>query len=222
MNVIDAVKTRFSVRKFLDKPVDKEIVYKILDIARWSPSGHNMQPWEVAVVMGKKKDELSAKLVEAVKNRAERKYDYYYGPKELPEHIKARRNQCNTLVFEHKGIDPKKDRDKLMDHILENFRFFGAPVVLIIMRERELGEPSFVDLGLFGQTIMLTALEFGLATCPQTSVAAYPHIIREVLGIPENKMIVYTIVLGYPDMDAHINKLRMPRDEVEKFATFYE
>ena len=55
MNVIDAVKERFSVREFLDKPVDKELVYKILDIARWSPSGHNLQPWEVAVVMGKKK-----------------------------------------------------------------------------------------------------------------------------------------------------------------------
>ena len=222
MNVIDAVKARFSVRKFLDKPVDKELVYKILDIARWSPSGHNLQPWEVAVVMGRKKDELSEKLIEAVKNKAERKYDYFYSPKVLPEHINARRKQCNTLVFEHKGIDPKNDKEALMEHILENFRFFGAPVALIIMREKELGEPSYIDLGIFGQTIMLTALEFGLATCAQTSVAAYPYVIRDALGIPENKMIVYAIVLGYPDMDAHINKLRMPRDEVEKFATFYE
>lgn len=222
MNVVDAIKTRFSVRAYLDKPVEKELVYKILDIARFSPSGHNMQPWEVAVVMGKKKEELSQKLVEAVKNKAERKYDYFYGPKELPDIINRRRKQCNTLVFEHKNIDPKKDREKLMEHILENFRFFGAPVVLIIMREKELGEPSFIDLGIFGQSIMLTAVEFGLATCPQTSIAAYPYIIREVLGIPENKMIVYSIVLGYPDMDAHINKLRMPRDEVEVFTTFYE
>ncbi len=222
MNVVDAVKNRFSVRAYLDKPVEKETVYKILDIARFAPSGHNTQPWEVIVLMGKTKDRVSEKLIEAVKSGVERKYDFNYGSKETPDFIKARRRACNVKVFEHKGIDPKVNKEKLQEHILENFRFFGAPVDLLIMRDRRLGEEAFVDLGIFAQTIMLVALEFGLGTCPQTSVVAYADVLHRELNIPQEKMIVMSIVLGYPDMDAHINKLRMDRISVEEFATFTE
>ncbi|AEA34499.1 nitroreductase [Hippea maritima] len=222
MNVAEAIKGRFSVRSYLDKPVDKETVYKILDIARFSPSGHNIQPWEVAVVMGKKKQQLAERLMEAVKNREPRKYDYEHYTKQLPEKLKERFNTCNTIVFDAKKIDPKKDKDKLLEHILQNFKFFDAPVELIVMVERGIGEAVFLDLGIFAQSIMLTALEFGLASCPKTSIAMYPDIIRETLGIPESKMIVYGISLGYPNLDAPINKVRMPRDKVEEFTTFYE
>ncbi len=222
MNVVDAVKQRFSVRAYLDKPVDKETVYKILDIARFAPSGHNTQPWEVIVLMGETKDRVSRKLIDAVNSGRERRYDFNYGSKDAPDFIKARRKACNVKVFQHKGIDPKVDKEKLKEHILENFRFFGAPVDLLIMRDRRLGEEAFVDLGIFAQTIMLTALEFGLATCPQTSVVAYADVLHEELNIPQEKMIVMSIVLGYPDMEAHINKLRMDREPVEKFAVFYQ
>ncbi|WP_025209261.1 nitroreductase [Hippea sp. KM1] len=222
MNVSEAIKWRFSTRAYLDKPVGKETVYKILDIARFSPSGHNIQPWEVAVVMGKKKQELAERLMEAVKNREPRKYDYEHYTKQLPEKLKERFNTCNAIVFDAKKIDPKKDKDKLLEHILQNFKFFDAPVELIVMTERGIGEAVFLDLGMFAQSIMLAALEFGLASCPKTSIAMYPDIIREVLGIPQNKMIVYGISLGYPDPSAPINKVRMPRDKVEDFAVFYE
>ncbi len=222
MDVIEAVKTRFSVRAYLDKPVDRKTVYKILDIARFAPSGHNTQPWEVVVLMGETKDRISEKLIEAVKSGVERRYDFNYGSKEAPDFIKARRRACNARVFEHKNIDPKVDKEKLQEHILENFRFFGAPVDLLLMRDRRLGEEAFVDLGIFAQTIMLAALEFGLGTCPQTSVVAYADILHRELNIPQEKMIVMSIVLGYPDMDAHINKLRMDRVSVEEFTTFTE
>ena len=222
MNVADAVKERFSVRAYLDKPLSKDTIYKLLDIVRLAPSGHNTQPWEVAVVMGQTKKRLIEKLTEAVKSRVERKYDYTYGSKDVPDFIKARRNACNVKVFEHKKIDPKVDKDKLQEHILENFRFFDAPAALILMRDKRLGEEAFVDIGIFAQTLMLTALEFGLATCPQTSVAAYAPIIHEQLNIPDEKMIVMTLSLGYPDMDSYINKLRMDRERVEDFTVFYE
>ncbi len=222
MKVSEAIKERFSVRAYLDKPVSKETVYKLLDLVRFAPSGHNTQPWEVAVLTGKTKENISNKLIEAVNNRVERKYDFAYGYKDVPDFVKARRNACNVKVFNHKNIDPKKDKDKLKEHILENFRFFGAPVGLILMRDKRLGEEAFVDIGIFAQTLMLAALEFGLATCSQTSVAAYAELLHKELDIPDEKMIVMSMALGYPDMEAHINKLRMDREEVDAFTTFYE
>ena len=55
MNIIDALSQRKSVRAFLDKPVSKENIVNILKAARHAPSGTNAQPWQVAVVTGKKR-----------------------------------------------------------------------------------------------------------------------------------------------------------------------
>ncbi len=221
MNVVDAVRNRYSVRAYLDKPVDKEMVYKLLDIARFSPSGHNTQPWELFVLMGKTKEHVSKKLIDAVISKVERRYDYDYGYKEVPDFIKERRDACNVKVFKHKNINPKTDKDKLKEHILENFRCFGAPVCILIARDKHLGEEAFIDIGLFAQTLMLVALEFGLATCPQTSIVAYAELLHKELNIPNDKIITMSLTLGYPDENAHINKLRMDRDAVDKFTKFY-
>ncbi len=222
MEVLEAIKNRYSTRAYINKPVSKDIVYRLLDIARFAPSGHNAQPWEVAVLSGKTKDSISKKLIEAVKNGYERNYDFNFGSKETPEFIKMRKNECNIRVFKHKNIDPKNDKEALLEHILENFRFFGAPIVLLLMRDKQLGDESFVDLGIFAQTIMLAALDFGLASCPQTSITAYADILHKELDIPKEKMFVMSLTLGYPDGDAHINKLRMDRAGVDDFTAFYE
>lgn len=50
MDAIEALKTRRSVRKYLEKPVPKEIIEDILDTARLAPSANNIQPWEFVVV----------------------------------------------------------------------------------------------------------------------------------------------------------------------------
>ncbi len=221
MKVSEAIKARKSVRAFLDKPVEKEILYKLFDIARFAPSGHNVQPWEIIVLTGKTKKQLSDALVEAVKSGIDRQYDYIYEVKDMPQYIKDRRKACNTRVFEFKKLDPK-DKVALQEHILENFKFFNAPVELLLLREKNLGENTFIDIGIMAQTIMLLALEFGLATCPKTSIAAYAPVIKKTLNIPDNKMVVMGISLGYPDNDAYINKLTMDRLAVEDFVTFYE
>ena len=65
MNVADALKARHSVRAFLDKPVSTEQITRILDCARFSPSGVNTQPWQVAVLTGHAKDDLCDKIGQA-------------------------------------------------------------------------------------------------------------------------------------------------------------
>ncbi|MGB9755237.1 MAG: nitroreductase [Desulfurella sp.] len=221
MAVSESILKRKSTRAFLNKPVEKEVLYKLFDIARFAPSGHNVQPWEVLVLSGHTKQKLSDALVEAVKSGIERQYDYIYEVKDTPQFIKDRRKACNTRVFEYKHIDPK-DKIALQEHILENFRFFDAPVELLLLREKNLGENTFIDIGIMAQTIMLLALDFGLATCPKTSIAAYAPVIKKTLNIPENKIIVMGISIGYPNNTSYINNMRMDRITVEDFVTFLD
>ena len=75
---------------------------------------------------------------------------------------------------------------------------------------------------MFLQSVMLSAIELGLATCPQASLADYPHIVRSELGYDENNHLVCAIALGYEDKDALVNSYRTPREAVEQFTQFFD
>ncbi|HEU24155.1 MAG: nitroreductase family protein [Mesoaciditoga sp.] len=62
MEVIEAIKKRRSVRKYVDKPIPKEILVDIVDCGRLAPSGNNSQPWEFLVVTDKKDLEFLSKI----------------------------------------------------------------------------------------------------------------------------------------------------------------
>ena len=58
---LDLVKQRRSIRRFKSDPVPTEAILKILEAARWAPSGFNMQPWEFVIVQ---KPELKTRIIE--------------------------------------------------------------------------------------------------------------------------------------------------------------
>ncbi len=49
-DLIELIKSRRSIRHFLNKPVEDEIIYKVLDAGRWAPSGLNNQPWKFVII----------------------------------------------------------------------------------------------------------------------------------------------------------------------------
>ncbi len=53
MDLIELIKKRRSVREFVNKPVSQEILEKIADAARFSPTARNVQPWEFIAVRDK-------------------------------------------------------------------------------------------------------------------------------------------------------------------------
>ena len=59
------VKTRRSIRRFTDRPVSKQLLIEVLDVARRAPSNSNMQPWRVYLVAGAARDRLAQALGEA-------------------------------------------------------------------------------------------------------------------------------------------------------------
>jgi nitroreductase len=87
--------------------------------------------------------------------------------------------------------------------------------------DRTMRQGSFLDYGMFLQSVMVAARARGLDTCPQAAFMQYHRIIEEQLGIPSSDMVVCGMSLGYADPSKVENKLRTEREPVEAFARFH-
>ncbi len=221
MNVEQAIVGRYSCRAYLDRPVPRELLKKILDTARWSPSGANIQPWQVAVVQGETKARLSEALIAAFDSGARPGPDYSYYPREWVEPYKSRRFECGMALYRALEID-RDDKARRLEIWKENYRFFGAPVALFFFIDRVMGQGAWLDMGMFIQNLMLAARDQGLETCPQASVADYPEVVRQVLGVANDKLLLCGLSLGYPDPGHPVNNYRTDREPVESFTTWFD
>jgi len=221
MKVTEALIKRKSTRAFLDKVVEQDTINAILDAARHAPSGVNTQPWQVAVVTGDKKEALQTKVEAAFRSGDKGKADYDYYPNEWTEPYSVRRKTTGLLMY--KTLDIKReDKERQMDQWAANYRAFDAPVMLLFFMDPIMQAGSYMDYGMFLQSVMLTAVEHGLATCPQASIADYPDIVKEELDYPEDTVLLCGIALGYEDADALVNSYRTEREDVESFTKYFK
>lgn len=221
MNVSQALLQRKSVRAFLDKPVSKEIITKILHHARQAPSGTNTQPWIVAVVSGKTKKQLDKKLLGLFTSGVEKNVDYNYYPTHMSAEFKRRRLECGMAMYQTLGISRDNSKARIEQWSL-NYSAFGAPVELYFFAEKIIEEGSFMDCGMFIQSVMLMATSLGLATCPQAALAEYPHAVKETLGYSDDLILLCGMALGYEDTHALVNSYQTSREEVETFTKFFD
>lgn len=220
MNVTDALLARKSVRAFTQQQVTDEQVRQILTAARCAPSGVNTQPWEVAVVRGEAKDRLQQKIETTFRDGTESNKDYQYYPDEWKEPFISRRKECGLLLYSVLGIK-KEDTDRRKEQWAANYRAFDAPVMLFFFMDGALNKGSYLDYGMFLQSVMLAAVEQGLATCPQAALAEYPDIVRTELGYESDRVLLCGMALGYEKTDALVNSYRTPRTAVDEFTRFF-
>jgi nitroreductase len=221
MNVIAAIKSRHSVRAFQKRAVTPELIRQILDAARHAPSGVNTQPWHVAVLQGRTLSLLGDEILAARAANIPDRPDYQYYPREWAEPFTSRRIACGLALYGALRIEHKDPEGRLAQWN-KNYRFFGAPVGLIVMIDRAVEQGSWMDLGMFINSIMLAAREFGLGTCPQAALAEHPDIVREVLHVTEPWAIACGIALGYEDEEDAVNQYRTEREDVESFTLWYD
>lgn len=221
MNVIKALVQRKSTRAFLSTEVEQEKINAILEAARHAPSGANTQPWQVAVVTGETKIKLQTKIEQAFRGGDKGKADYPYYPVEWRQPYASRRKECGLLMYKTLGIT-REDKDRQVNQWAANYRAFDAPVLLLFFIDDVMQTGSYIDYGMFLQSVMLAAVDQGLATCPQASLADYPEIIKAELGYPEETVLLCGIALGYEDKDALINSYRTPREEVDSFTRYFK
>jgi nitroreductase len=220
MDVIEAIEQRKSIRAFKPDPVPREILTRILQVALRAPSTDNTQPWEFAAVTGKPLDELKQALSQSMGMPGEFTPDIPFPVLSYRPPYLDRSKRQGRKVFEAMGI-ARDDWPKRMEWYNYMARFMDAPVGLIVYVERYLGAYAILDTGLFLENLMLAALTHGLGTCTQMAPVLHPEILRQKLNIPESKLIICAVAIGYPQEDAPVNQVHSEREPLETFATWY-
>jgi nitroreductase len=209
---------RFACRDFSGAPVGRGTIEQILRVARFAPSGANIQPWHVYVLAGDAKDRVSVALREAHETaRDAHMSEYRYYASDLPEPYLQRRQQFGRLFYGSLGI-AQTDIEARSGQTAKNYAFFGAPVGLIVTIDRRLEVGSWLDLGMFIQNVLLAAAGHGLQSCPQETFSKYHRILRPLLSIPAEQMVVCGISIGRARHQ--IAGRLMPRADIADFASF--
>jgi nitroreductase len=221
MNIVEAIKSRKTIRGFKETPVPASVIEEIIDIARRAPSNCNTQPWHFAVVSGGARQNLEARLLEEAASGKAPYPAFGHWDKGISGQYQQRRHQCAAELYGVLGIE-REDKDGRNAQTLKNWRFFGAPHVGFISMPSSLGILNAVDVGIFLQTLMLLFVEYGLASCPQVALGYFPGPVHEIAKIPEGNGIVCGISFGYADDSARVNRVRMGRATVEEISTLVE
>ena len=219
-----AITSRRSVRSFLPTPVPRATIEAILAVASRAPSGTNTQPWRVYVLTGAAKAELSRKIIAAYDDPAERARhteEYAYYPTEWKSPFIDRRRKVGWDLYGLLGI-AKTEKSRMHAQHGRNYDFFGAPVGLIFTIDRILRQGSWLDYGMFLQSIMVAARARGLDTCPQAAFMQFHRIISAHVGAADNEQVVCGMSLGHADPGAIENTLVTEREPVSAFARFLD
>ncbi len=184
-SLLELVKERRSIHGFKPEPIPDEYVDKIIEAARWAPSGANSQPWEFIVV---KKQELKDKIVQLVKEQdvLSRKVELTREPEQRffkDASPPPRRGYEDAPVYIILCGDPRTEEAYPLTAFLqrgeENF-LSGLASAFLYMHL------AAITLGLGSQWLSATASP--LAQC----------LIKDILGIPQELEIYDMMVVGYP------------------------
>lgn len=209
MELYDAMRTTFAARDFTDEPVSNELIAKILDNARFAPSGGNRQGWKVIVVRDEDTRAALGPMIEP-------------GIRPYLAQVQAGEAPWNTIVPSKLSAEdianapvPQAWIDKLI----------GAPVLLFVFVD--LSVVASFDSGLdrvgvisgasiypFVWNILLAARNEGLGGVPTTFIAPSEAELQQLLGVPEHFAFAAMIPLGKP-----VKQLtKLSRKSVDEFA----
>jgi nitroreductase len=172
--LLDIVKRRRSVRRFLPLPVSRDLIEKIIEVARLSPSAANSQPWEFVVVTDAEVKRLIARASAGIFREARKKDPTF----EWSVSVQPFLYQAPVLIL-----------------ILGDKRLLSAyPSILrgnILMRQ---------SLAISAYGLQLAAASLGLGAAWGTLQGGPGETeIREILGIPETFTVDHIVPIGYAD-----------------------
>ena len=224
LDVEDAITSRHSIRAFLPKPVPRELLERVLAVASRAPSGTNTQPWNVYVLTGAAKEGCRSSVLAAYDDPEEREthteeYAYYPTDGSRRSSTGGARSAGTCTAC---SASPRPTRRGCTRQHSRNYEFFGAPVGLMFTIDRIMRQGSWLDFGMFLQSVMVAARGLGLDTCPQAAWTPFHRIVMPAIGAPANQQLVCGMSLGYRDPDAIENTLVTEREPVASFVKFIE
>lgn len=216
--IITALRSRHSVRQFLPTSVPKADVVKILSAARSAPSGANLQPGRCHVLTGADLRDLSAVLTKAAQDQ-DITSEYSYFPKPMPAALKAKQRAAGFALYEALGIE-RRDIAGRRAQFDRNYRFFDAPVGIVVTIHKDMGKGCFMDLGMMLMALFMAADDLGYGSTGIGAIANFGPDVHKALGLGDDELVVCGVALGLEDTTAPVNQFRTDRDAVDDFATF--
>ena len=208
----DILRSRCSVRAFLDRDVADDQVRGLLSVASRAPSSRNVQPWRVYVVRRPTMLALDRAIATDGNNRPG-------GAQECVEPYDSRRAQWERQLFSLLKLDPR-DSDVRRQLSARERLFFGAPVGLLVTADERLSDDERFGVGMFVQTFLLAAENAGLGTCVHAAYAGHEDVLREMVGLGEHDRFVCGIALGHADAAASENWLTSSRADQDEWVRF--
>jgi len=218
MSIEQILQNRSSCRSYTKQEVDPELLQQVFSAAQQSPSNCNVQPWQVLVVSGKKKDELKNKLIQNVMQQQKPNPDFNWNVAYTGEHRDRQFGAANAL---YTAMDiGREEKQKRQMAMLRNWAFFDAPHVAIFTLDKYLDIMGAVDMGIYAQTLSLLLQEQGISSCMQGALGQFPGPIREMFELPEERGILFGMSFGYADEQAAANQARTDRAELGDSVVF--
>ena len=216
MKVSEAILRRKSVRAFTNEPVKSSLIKDLLKQSSRSASGGNLQPWRIFVINKKSMSDF----LEFQKNWIDPETPAYniYPPK-LKEPYRTSRYELGEQMYSLLGIE-REDKEGRINQVMKNFEFFGAPSALFCFVDKQMGPPQWSDLGMFLQSFMLLAQEFGLDTCAQEAWAMKHESVSSFFDVSSDDMLFCGMSIGFQDTEAPINQLVSSRRPIDEWASF--
>jgi len=210
---------RFSCRSYLEREVPRDVIERILHIARRTASWCNSQPWQVLLTRGEATERFRKGMVEYVASHpADPDFEF---PAKYAGVYLDRRRECGLQLYEAVGI-ARGDREASQRQAMKNFELFGAPHLAIITTEADLGVYGAVDCGAYVSNFLLAARSCGVDSIPQAALAGYSPFIRQFFDIPEHRRVVCGISFGYGNPEHPANRFRTTRAKVEDTTLWFE
>ena len=209
MELYDVMRTTFAAREFTDDPLPDSTLAKILDHARFAPSGGNRQGWRVIVVRERAgREALAAAAAPAAKRYAAQ--------------VKLGESPWNTIDATRADaatIEATPPPTRLIEPVLK------APVVLVVCVDlkvvasmdqnlERVGVISGASIYPFAWNILLAARHEGFGGTITTLAVSQEPKLREVFGIPSHVAVCAVMPLGKPGKQLSTLK----RKPVEQFA----
>ena len=209
-------RARHSVRAFLPRPVPEALLERLLTTARLAPSGANLQPGRFWAVQGAARERLVAALCQAWRDHVPEAEDYGYFPRPMPLQLRKRQVAAAQALYSALGVarDDRAGRDA---QFARNYRFFDAPVALVVTIDSHFGPGGYMDLGMTLYGLQLAAAAMGLGSCAIGALASYPATVRRILELPEHQHIVCGLALGWADDAAPVNQTHTTRAPIAEW-----
>lgn len=212
------LKQRRAVRGFLPRAVPPEILARVFEMARFTPSNCNAQPWHAEVLSGAAANRMRKLLCDSILSGTPESPDFPITVGR-PGEYRIRQINAAKALFSATGVQ-REDIQAREESYMRNYRFFDAPHVAFLFMPDWCSALEAADIGMFAQSLMLALTAHGLASCPQASLGQYADVVRHALGLPPEMRLLIGLSFGYEDSSHPANAVRTDRAEADQFVTF--